>query len=86
MQITDIYQMTGSPQDEIALLEEINLRLVAGANELLAENAKLRTALVEIEKVAHQQLELAIAGASNQVIAWSYVETLARRALKEESC
>jgi hypothetical protein len=45
MQILDIYQMTGSPQDEIALLKEIQLRLVAGANELLNENADLRRAI-----------------------------------------
>jgi hypothetical protein len=85
MQVFDVFTMTGSPADEIALLEEIGLRLVSGANELLVERAQLRAALEEIQTIAHQQMELAMAGASNQVVTWSYTETLARQALKGKS-
>jgi hypothetical protein len=88
MQITDIYQMTGSQADEIALLEEINLRLVAGANELLAENERLRAALAEISGYVRLVLSSERWRPANvaDVATLDHIRWLADHAPKEATC
>jgi hypothetical protein len=86
--ILDIYQMTGSPEDEIAILEEINLRLAAGANELLAENARMRAALAEISRYVHLVLSSERWRPANvaDVATLDHIRWLADYAPKEATC
>jgi hypothetical protein len=84
MQIVDVFTMTGSPEDEVKLLEEINLRLVAGANELLEENARLRAALFAIIHQAACYGDPSKAdnhSARLHRIGWRYIELIAGRAI-----
>jgi hypothetical protein len=57
MQVTDLYTMTGSPEDEITVLEAINQHLVECARGVVAENRRLRDALTAIEHEAMVWME-----------------------------